>query len=84
MSLPEPTRREAAFPIEAVRAEFPALEQAVHGRPLVYLDSAASALKPKAVIDAVTHFYARDASNVHRGVHELSRRATEHYEAARE
>lgn len=69
--------------VEAVRADFPALAQTVHGHPLVYLDSAASAQRPRAVLDAVTAFYREDNANVHRGIHELSRRATERYEAAR-
>jgi cysteine desulfurase/selenocysteine lyase len=72
------------FPVEEVRAEFPALQQMVHGRPLVYLDSAATAQKPQAVIDALSHFYERDNANVHRGVHALSERATAAYESARE
>lgn len=70
--------------IAAVRSEFPALDQEVHGRPLVYLDSAATAQRPRAVIEAVAEFYRRDNANVHRGLHELSRRATERFEAARE
>ncbi len=66
-----------------IRADFPALDQEVHGRPLVYLDNAATGLKPRAVIDAVRHVYERDCANVHRGVHALSQRATDAYEAAR-
>ena len=69
---------------EQVRAQFPALHQQVHGRPLVYLDNAASAHKPQAVIDTVNRCYSRDYSNVHRGVHELSERATREYEQARD
>ncbi|MFS8637767.1 MAG: cysteine desulfurase [Gemmatimonadota bacterium] len=69
--------------VAAIRAQFPALDQRVHGHPLVYLDSAASAQRPRAVLDAVEDFYVRDNANVHRGLHELSRRATERYEAAR-
>lgn len=69
--------------VERVRREFPALHQEVHGRPLTYLDSAASSMKPQAVIDALVRFYAHDYSNVHRGVHALSQRATEAYEGAR-
>ena len=69
---------------EAIRADFPALSQSVHGRPLVYLDSAATSQKPRAVIDAVARFYSEDNANVHRGVHELSERATAAFEAARE
>ncbi len=69
--------------IESIRAEFPALHQEVHGRPLVYLDSAATALKPQGVIDAVTQVYARDCGNIHRAVHALSERATQSFEGAR-
>jgi cysteine desulfurase / selenocysteine lyase len=71
------------LPVERLRREFPILEQEVNGHPLVYLDNAASAQKPRAVIEAVTRVYRDDYSNVHRGIHELSRRATEAYEAAR-
>ena len=67
-----------------IRADFPALAQEVHGHPLVYLDSAATALKPQAVIDAVVRIYAHDCANVHRGVHTLSQRATDAYEGARD
>ncbi|QYM78415.1 SufS family cysteine desulfurase [Horticoccus luteus] len=67
----------------SVRDDFPTLHQSVHGKPLVYLDNAATAHKPRAVIDALSHFYARDNSNVHRGLHELSMRATDGYEGAR-
>ncbi len=76
-------RNAPALDLAAVRADFPALDQQVHGRPLVYLDSAATAQRPRAVLDAVTDFYLRDNANVHRGIHELSRRATDGYEAAR-
>jgi cysteine desulfurase/selenocysteine lyase len=72
------------FDIERLRRDFPALHQDVRGKPLVYLDSAATALKPQSVIDAVNGVYARDAANVHRGVHLLSQRATLAFEAARE
>lgn len=65
------------------RDDFPALAQEIDGRRLVYLDSAATALKPRAVIDAVRHHYERDTANIHRAVHTLARRATEAYEAAR-
>ncbi|HKE15902.1 MAG TPA: aminotransferase class V-fold PLP-dependent enzyme, partial [Kofleriaceae bacterium] len=67
----------------ALRSEFPALHQEVHGRPLVYLDSASTTLKPRAVIDAVVQVMARDAGNVHRGVHALSEAATAAFDAAR-
>jgi len=69
---------------EDIRGDFPALHQEVHGKPLVYLDNAATTQKPRAVLDAVQRYYARDNANVHRGIHELSRRATEAYEGARE
>ena len=71
------------FDVEAIRSEFPALHQQVHGRPLVYLDSAASTHKPQAVLDAIMAGYSRNYSNVHRGIHTLSQRATEAYELAR-
>ena len=67
----------------ALRRDFPILDQQVHGKPLVYLDSAASSQRPQVVIDAISHYYERDHSNVHRGIHELSNRATAAYEAAR-
>ncbi|MDW8130439.1 MAG: cysteine desulfurase [Bryobacterales bacterium] len=66
-----------------MRADFPALGQLVRGRPLVYLDNAATTQKPRAVVEALVGFYTRDCANVHRGVHELSQRATEAYESAR-
>jgi cysteine desulfurase/selenocysteine lyase len=66
-----------------IREDFPALQQAVNGHPLVYLDNAATSQKPRAVIDALVHYYERDNSNVHRGIHELSNRATAAFEAAR-
>ena len=67
-----------------LRAEFPILDQQVNGRPLVYLDNAATSQKPKCVIDVLTQYYERDNANVHRGIHALSNRATAAYEAARE
>jgi cysteine desulfurase/selenocysteine lyase len=69
--------------VELVRKDFPVLHQQVHGKPLVYLDNAASAQVPQAVIDAISKYYAHDRANVHRGVHELSQRATDDYEGAR-
>jgi cysteine desulfurase/selenocysteine lyase len=71
------------YDVAVVRADFPALAQHVHGRPLVYLDSAATAQKPVAVIDALRRHYERDNANIHRGVHALGERATAGYEAAR-
>lgn len=73
----------SAFDVTRIRQDFPILRQTVHGRPLVYLDSAASAQKPQVVIDAVSHFYENDNANIHRGVHSLSVRATEAYERTR-
>ena len=69
--------------VERVRKDFPALHQEVHGKPLVYLDNAATSQKPQAVIDALVTYYRQDNANVHRGVHLLSERATEAYEGAR-
>lgn len=70
--------------LPGVRADFPALAQRVHGRPLVYLDNGATTQKPRQVIDALVRYYQEDNSNVHRGVHVLSERATAAYEGARE
>jgi cysteine desulfurase/selenocysteine lyase len=69
--------------VERIRKDFPILHQEVHGKPLVYMDNAATAQKPQAVIDAIAGYYATDNANVHRGVHRLSERATEAYEGAR-
>ncbi|MGN6552894.1 MAG: cysteine desulfurase [Verrucomicrobiota bacterium] len=66
-----------------LRADFPILNQQVHGKPLVYFDNAATSQKPRAVIEALVHYYERDNANVHRGIHELSNRATAAFEAAR-
>ena len=71
------------FDARSVRAQFPILSRKVNGKPLVYLDSGASAQKPQAVIDAVTRGYAEEYANVHRGLHTLSTIATERYEAVR-
>ncbi len=76
--------RVAPLDVERIRKDFPVLEQEVHGKPLVYLDSAATSQKPRAVIDAIARYYLEDNANVHRGVHLLSERATHAYEAARE
>ncbi|MFC3080245.1 aminotransferase class V-fold PLP-dependent enzyme [Phenylobacterium terrae] len=72
-----------AFDVHAARAEFPILARQVHGKPLVYLDSAASAQKPRAVIEAMSHAMEHAYSNVHRGLHTLGNEVTEAYEAAR-
>jgi cysteine desulfurase/selenocysteine lyase len=74
----------AAFDVTKVRADFPILSRTVHGKPLVFLDSAASAQKPRQVIDAVTKVYSGEYANVHRGAYYLSETATANYEAARE
>jgi SufS family cysteine desulfurase len=73
-----------SFQVDAVRRDFPILHQTVHGKPLVWLDNAATTQKPRQVIDALRHFYERDNSNIHRGAHTLAARATDAYEAARE
>lgn len=67
----------------ALRRDFPILDQKVHGKPLVYFDNAATSQKPRAVIEALAHYYEHDNANVHRGIHELSNRATTAFEAAR-
>src|SRR5258705_9693060 len=66
-----------------LRADFPILDQKVHGHPLIYFDNAATSQKPRAVLDALRHYYERDNANVHRGIHELSNRGTAAFEAAR-
>jgi cysteine desulfurase / selenocysteine lyase len=76
--------RANGFDVEAVRAAFPCLDQTIHGRPLVYLDSATSAQKPQVVIDTLTDVLRHDYANIHRGVHTLSQRATDLHEGARE
>jgi cysteine desulfurase/selenocysteine lyase len=73
-----------AYDVERLRADFPILAERPYGKPLVYLDNAASAQKPKAVIDRLTHFYEHEYANVHRGLHYLANAATDAYEAARE
>jgi len=72
-----------AWDVERIRKDFPILQQEVHGKPLVYLDNAATTQKPQPVLDALQAYYTADNANVHRGVHLLSERATEAYEAAR-
>ena len=75
--------KNACLDVERVRQEFPILAEKPYDKPLVYLDSAATSQKPQAVIDAISGSYSRDNANVQRGVHDLSERATEAYEAAR-
>ena len=81
---PSPPRTARPFPVEAVRADFPILQQQVHGKPLIWMDNAATTQKPRSVIDTITRFYERDNSNIHRGQHTLAVRATDLYEAARD
>jgi cysteine desulfurase/selenocysteine lyase len=73
----------AGFDVEKIREDFPVLKQKIHGKPLVYLDNAATSQKPQAVIDAIVKFYTVDCANIHRGVHELSQRSTAAYEETR-
>jgi cysteine desulfurase/selenocysteine lyase len=82
---PKPHREELPplFDLAKVRDDFPILSTQVRGRPLVYLDNAATTQKPRAVLDGVAHFYERHNANVHRGIHLLSQLATQEYEEAR-
>ena len=73
----------SAFDVEQVRADFPILSREVYGKPLIFLDSGASAQKPRVVIDCIREAYESYYSNVHRGAHYLSQRATDAYEEAR-
>ena len=74
----------ASYDVEAIRADFPILAERPYGKPLVYFDNAASAQKPRAVLDRLAHFYEHEYANVHRGLHYLANAATDAYEAARE
>jgi len=78
-----PKKAEKKMDWSRTRADFPILDQEVHGRPLIYFDNAATTQKPRAVVDALRRYYERDNANVHRGIHELSNRATAGFEAAR-
>jgi cysteine desulfurase/selenocysteine lyase len=78
------SRPAADFNVYRIREDFPILKQQVHGKTLVYLDNAATTQKPRAVIDALACFYCAECSNIHRGLHALSERATQEYEDARE
>jgi len=84
MNAPFLTTGAAPYDVEAIRAEFPILAQKVYGKPLVYLDSAASAQKPRAVIDAMVRTMETGYANVHRGLHYMANAATEGFEEARE
>jgi cysteine desulfurase / selenocysteine lyase len=79
-----PLARNTPFNVAALRRDFPILHQTINGKPLVYLDNAASSQRPQAVIDAISRYYEHDHANVHRGVHALSQRATDAYEGARD
>ena len=83
VSGPAPPRATEAYPITRLRADFPILAERVHGRPLVYLDNAATTQKPRPVLDRLARFYAAEYATIHRGVHRLSERATAAYEGAR-
>ncbi len=82
--IPRPVDKQSAYDVAALRRDFPILASKVNGKPLVYLDNAASAQKPKPVIDALEKFVTHEYANVHRGVHFLSSAATEAYESARD
>ena len=83
MNQSAPTIVDQVFDVEKIRAEFPILQRTIHGKPLVYFDTAASAQRPLAVINAIDDFYRNHNANIHRGVHTLSQEATEDYEQAR-
>ena len=78
------TLQKTAFNVQKVREDFPILKTQINGKPLVYFDNGATAQKPKQVIDAIAKYYYEENSNIHRGVHTLSQKATAHYELARE
>ena len=82
-SITPPAAAKKPYDVYRLREDFPILKQKVRDKPLVYLDNAASSQKPSKVIDAISRFYSEDYSNIHRGVHELSQRATKGYEDAR-
>jgi cysteine desulfurase / selenocysteine lyase len=73
-----------SFDVQAIRRDFPILRERVHGKPLIWLDNAATTQKPQGVIDRLAHYYSHENSNIHRAAHELAARATDAYEAARE
>src|SRR5215813_5309196 len=79
-----PAVTNGAYDVARIREDFPILAMQVYGKPLVYLDNAASAQKPKAVLERITHGYTAEYANVHRGLHYLANAATEAYEDARE
>jgi cysteine desulfurase/selenocysteine lyase len=83
-AVPDPDSSHPAFDVHAVRRDFPILQERVHGRPLIWLDNAATTQKPQSVIDRLAYFYQHENSNIHRAAHELAARATDAYEAARD
>ena len=83
-AIAKPRREEPDMNWPVLRADFPILDQNVHGQPLIYFDNAATTQKPRQVIEALQRYYEHDNANVHRGIHELSNRATAAFEAARE
>src|SRR6202451_2797214 len=82
--LPALSSSSQPFDVQAIRRDFPILQERVHGKPLIWLDNAATTQKPQSVIDRLSHFYSHENSNIHRAAHELAARATDAYEAARE
>ena len=76
-------REKTQFDVERVRRDFPILDREVRGRPLVYLDNAATTQKPRPVLEALARYYASENANIHRGVYALSQQATDAYEGAR-
>lgn len=77
------TAARTSLDVQRLRADFPILRQTIHGKPLVYLDNAATTQKPRQVLDAIAHLYSSDYANIHRGVHQLSERSTKQYEDGR-
>ncbi|HRE75922.1 MAG TPA: aminotransferase class V-fold PLP-dependent enzyme, partial [Flavobacteriales bacterium] len=74
----------STFDVNLVKADFPILKERVNGKPLIWLDNAATTQKPKLVIDRINHFYEHENSNIHRAAHELAARSTDAYESARQ
>ncbi|MEI7077483.1 cysteine desulfurase [Pectobacterium versatile] len=83
-SVPAPLARVGHVPVEQIRADFPILSEQVDGKPLVWLDNAATTQRPRQVIDRISHFYLHENSNIHRAAHTLAARSTDAYEAARD
>src|SRR4030095_2183987 len=75
--------RPRAFDVEQIRQDFPILHRTIRGKPLVYLDNAATSQKPQVVLDTLRHYYTAENANIHRGVHFLSQQSTQAYEGAR-